>query len=286
MIRECGYVPIGPVWAEIKAHTGSAPCRNYAWRAVGAVQLATGIYNCDPKTISGPRFSPNFDDHLNFCIHAKPADANFEDKERNRITQECRIAAAMPQGTSALQVAQNGDGFALSGSGYAVNSRVIIRSTNSAGLQEEHHLEFLRSQGQFRCYGRRRRRVQQVGYDHLHRRGPGQAGLGAGERHLPASRGCAAAAAPPPAGNDAPPPKGGDQVAAPPPPGQKFVAVVQSVDLYAKPGGKGRPKGTLEAGTEKVTLLEPCSDNWCHVKWPAGQGFVYSGPDYQSLQLP
>ena len=285
-VRECGYVPIGPVWAEIKAHTGSAPCRNYAWRAVGAVQLATEIYNCDPKTISGPRFSPNFDDHLNFCIHAKPADANFEDKERNRITQECRIAAAMPQGTSALQVAQNGDGFALSGSGYAVNSRVIIRSTNSAGLQEEHHLEFLRSQGQFRRYGRRRRRVQQsrvpITFTAEDQDKPASAPVNATCQQVAA----APPPPPPPAGNDAPPPKGGDQVAAPPPPGQKFVAVVQSVDLYAKPGGKGRPKGTLEAGTEKVTLLEPCSDNWCHVKWPAGQGFVYSGPDYQSLQLP
>ena len=59
-----------------------------------------------------------------------------------------------------------------------------------------------------------------------------------------------------------------------------------SVDFYAKPGGNGQAKGTLEAGTANVRLLEPCENSWCHVKWPAGQGWVYSGPDYQSLQLP
>ena len=148
-VRECGYAPIAPVWAQIKSHIGSAPCRNYAWRAVGAVQLATGIYKCDPKTISGPRWTPNFDDHLNFCMHAKAADANFEDKERNRIAQECRIAAAMPQGTSALQVAPNADGFALSGSGYAVNSRVIIRSTDSAGFKKNITSNFSDPKGNF-----------------------------------------------------------------------------------------------------------------------------------------
>ena len=148
-IDECGYAPVAAVWPQILEHIGSPACRNYAWRAVGAVQLATGIYNCDPKTISGPRWTPNFDDHLNFCMHAKAADANFEDKERNRIAQECRIAAAMPQGTSALQVAQNGDGFALSGSGYAVNSRVIIRSTDSAGFKKNITSNFSDPKGNF-----------------------------------------------------------------------------------------------------------------------------------------
>ena len=194
-IDECGYAPVAAVWPQILEHIGSAPCRNYAWRAVGAVQLANGIYHCDPKTISGPRFSPNFDDHLNFCMHAKAADANFEDSERNRITQECRIAAAMPQGTSALQVAPNADGFALSGSGYAVNSRVIDPLDQLGRVQEEHHLELLRSERQFRRDRGNRRRVQQARHDHLHRRGPGQAGLRSGERHLPDGRGQSRAAA-------------------------------------------------------------------------------------------
>ena len=36
-----------------------------------------------------------------------------------------------------------------------------------------------------------------------------------------------------------------------------------------------------------VTLVEPCEDNWCHVQGeavPGGIGFVYSGPDYHSLE--
>ena len=192
----------------------------------------------------------------------------------------------MPQGTSALQVAQNGDGFALSGSGYAVNSRVIIRSTDSAGFKKNITSNFSDPKGNFAA--------TVAGADVCTK--SGTITFTAEDQDKPASAPvnatCQQVAAapppppPPPAGNDAPPPKGGDQVAAPPPPGQKFVAVVQSVDLYAKPGGNGQAIGTLEAGTRKVTLLEPCNDHWCHVKWPAGQGFVYSGPDYQSLQLP
>jgi hypothetical protein len=67
---------------------------------------------------------------------------------------------------------------------------------------------------------------------------------------------------------------------------QQFVKVERSVDLYAKPGGVGRRKGVLHAGTKKVQLLAPCDDHWCHVSWPKGQGWVYSGPGYQSLALP
>ena len=40
--------------------------------------------------------------------------------------------------------------------------------------------------------------------------------------------------------------------------------------------------------TTKVSLVEPCQDNWCHVKGtpvPTGEGYVYSGKDYQSLQF-
>jgi hypothetical protein len=44
--------------------------------------------------------------------------------------------------------------------------------------------------------------------------------------------------------------------------------------------------GVPGAGTQQVTLSEPCHDDWCHVAWPSGQGWVYTGPDYPSLQLP
>jgi hypothetical protein len=284
-IDECGYAPVAAVWPQILEHIGSAPCRNYAWRAVGAVQLANGIYHCDPKTISGPRFSPNFDDHLNFCMHAKAADANFEDSERNRITQECRIAAAMPQGTSALQVAPNADGFALSGSGYAVNSRVIIRSTDSAGFKKNITSNFSDPKGNF---------AATVATADVCSK-PGTITFTAEDQDKPASAPvnatCQTVAAtpappPPPPANAPPPPPPAGNAPPPPPPGGDFVTVKLSVDFYAKPGGKGHAKGTLEAGTANVTLLEPCKNSWCHVKWPAEQGWVYSGPDYQSLQLP
>jgi hypothetical protein len=287
-ISECGYVPLGPVWAEIKSRIGSPACRNYAWRAVGAVDYAKYV-GCDPSVISGPRFSPNFDDHLNYCMQAKPADANFEDKERNRITQECRIAAGMPKGTSALKVAQAGDSFALSGSGYAVNSRVIIRSTDSAGFKKNITSNFSDPNGNFSATVNSADVCTKEG----------TITFTAEDQDKPASAPvnatCQAVAAvplppppPPPGDADAavPPPPGGDEGAPPAQPQGAFVKVELSVDLYRKPGGKGKAIGTLEAGTGSVTLLEPCNGNWCHVKWPAGEGWVYSGPDYQSLQLP
>ena len=82
-------------------------------------------------------------------MHAKPSDANFEAKERFRISQECRITAAMPHGNAALMVAQNGAGFALSGGGYAVNTRVIIRSTDAAGFKKNITSNFSDAKGSF-----------------------------------------------------------------------------------------------------------------------------------------
>ena len=57
----------------------------------GGVEYISSVLKCDPKTISGPRWTPNFNDHLNFCMHAKAADANFEDKERNIARQRAEI---------------------------------------------------------------------------------------------------------------------------------------------------------------------------------------------------
>lgn len=64
------------------------------------------------------------------------------------------------------------------------------------------------------------------------------------------------------------------------------VTVALAVDLYAGPNGVGAPIGVLDDGTVGVTLLEACRDNWCHVKWPGHEGWVYSGPDYNALGLP
>ncbi|MEQ1929869.1 MAG: trypsin-like serine protease [Parvularculaceae bacterium] len=133
-VYECGYEPLDIVWPQIIARIGSPTCRKYAWNAIGSVEYAKAA-NCKAETISGPRWSSSFDAHLNYCKGAKPADAKFETNERFRISQECRIAAGMPQGTVALSVARNNAGFLLTGAGYEVNSRVIIRSTDAAGVQ-------------------------------------------------------------------------------------------------------------------------------------------------------
>ena len=75
------------------------------------------------------------------------------------------------------------------------------------------------------------------------------------------------------------------QCAAGPPPPQT-CAVTQPTDVYDNIGGN--KIGVLQVGTEGVTLVEPCrvDNSWCHVRWPAGQGWVYTGPDYPSLNCP
>lgn len=307
-ITECGYAPPGNVWSEIQRHIGSTGCRNYAWRAVGAADLAKNTYNCDPNTISGGRWSTNFDDHLNWCKTAKAADANNEDKERTRIMHECRVAAAKPQGTVALQVASTGDGFALSGSGYEVNARVIIRARGPAAIESNFTSNFANAQGTFSATIPSEKVCASAG----------QIIFTAEDQDKPPSPPVAVtckapapkpepapkdeakapppeepappveeAAAPPPAEEAPPPPI--EEAALPAKPaaaGPTFVTVKQSVDLYAKPGGVGKPQGMLRAGTQKVRLLKPCADSWCHVKWPRGEGWVYSGPGYESLALP
>lgn len=64
------------------------------------------------------------------------------------------------------------------------------------------------------------------------------------------------------------PPVNVPPVNVPPPPGH---TVTSSVDLYAKPGGKGKPIGSLQAG-DAVTLNGPCpiqsndaTNGWCLV---------------------
>jgi hypothetical protein len=67
---------------------------------------------------------------------------------------------------------------------------------------------------------------------------------------------------------------------------QNTASVVQDVDVYKAPG-QGEPIGVLQKGSQ-VSLVEPCNDNWCHIKGtavPNGEGWVYSGPDYRSLQF-
>jgi hypothetical protein len=67
----------------------------------------------------------------------------------------------------------------------------------------------------------------------------------------------------------------------------KVVTVVQSVDVCRTSGDECDEDtriAVLEAGTPLVRLQEPCVNDRCHVKWPDGEGWVYDGPDYDSLR--
>lgn len=70
-----------------------------------------------------------------------------------------------------------------------------------------------------------------------------------------------------------------------PPPQGQAVTVRLTVELYNLPDGVGQKIGDLAAQTPGVTLLEPCRDNWCHVTWPGGTGWVFDGPEYDSLVM-
>jgi hypothetical protein len=93
----------------------------------------------------------------------------------------------------------------------------------------------------------------------------------------------AAAAANPPTYTPAPAP-------APAPkevPIEAQVRVVKDVDVYDAPGGTGTVIGTLKRHQE-VIVWDPCVESWCHVEGegvPGGSGYVYSGPDFESLHF-
>jgi hypothetical protein len=92
------------------------------------------------------------------------------------------------------------------------------------------------------------------------------------------TRAAAAAAAATPAPAPAPAPTEAPKMTA---------TVLLDVDVYDVPGGIGKIIGMLEKDLE-VSLVEPCEENWCHVEGegvPGGIGYVYSGPDYLSLQF-
>lgn len=78
-----------------------------------------------------------------------------------------------------------------------------------------------------------------------------------------------------------------------PPAGGQTATVIADVDVYQLAGGGGKHLGVLNSNnsTTKVSLVEPCQNNWFHVKGdpvPDGEGWVYSGKggdDYKSLDL-
>ncbi len=49
-------------------------------------------------------------------------------------------------------------------------------------------------------------------------------------------------------------------------------------DVHDAP--EGNKTGELRANTAGVVLIKKKGANWFDVKWPAGEGWVYSGPGY------
>ena len=74
--------------------------------------------------------------------------------------------------------------------------------------------------------------------------------------------------------------------AAPPTtPAKKTATVTKDVDVYDAQGGNGNKIGEIKT-PNTVELAGACQDNWCNVRGaavPTGNGWVYDGPDYDSL---
>ena len=73
-------------------------------------------------------------------------------------------------------------------------------------------------------------------------------------------------------------PSGGLMSAGPP-----VVTVPQDVDIYASPGGVGRPFGFVKAGS-RVTEIDARPDQWCHIigdAVPLGNGWVWCGSGFE-----
>ncbi|PEG35316.1 hypothetical protein CQY20_22375 [Mycolicibacterium agri] len=72
---------------------------------------------------------------------------------------------------------------------------------------------------------------------------------------------------------------------APATPAKPSVTVLQNSDVYdAKEGARVGPDTYFLLPGRKLDLVEPCSDDWCHLvipdqEVPGGQGWVYAGID-------
>jgi len=92
---------------------------------------------------------------------------------------------------------------------------------------------------------------------------------------------------PPPAPPEAPAPPAPPEAPPPAAPAGNVCTVDKPGDVYNDAGGRGQKIGELAAETQGVTLIEKEGADWYHVKWPAGQGWVYSGPGYpDALKCP
>ncbi|MCW5772429.1 MAG: hypothetical protein KIT16_12385 [Rhodospirillaceae bacterium] len=104
-------------------------CNRYASGAIGQAKLARETYKCDAATLSGPRWTASFSEHVTWCMAADAAARNRESAERTRIMHACRVKAAGPKGGNARisVTSKAGDTFFVTGSGFAPNAPVIIR---------------------------------------------------------------------------------------------------------------------------------------------------------------
>jgi len=111
----------------VAANPRFAFCQGYAQRALGTAKYAHDN-NCDPKVISGPRWTATFSEHLQFCMAAPAQTIKFEEQQRGTIAQQCRVAALLPHSVTSLEVRQIAatGGFDLKGKGFAANSRVVV----------------------------------------------------------------------------------------------------------------------------------------------------------------
>lgn len=126
IVNKTSTTPTGPS-PQVKA-----ACDQYARTAVGAVKLARLTYRCSPSIISGPRWTSNFSEHFNWCVTATPAARASETKARTDIMHQCRLH--LPGGAARLSVAlaQRGDFYTVTGSGFAVNAPVVVRVSGPA----------------------------------------------------------------------------------------------------------------------------------------------------------
>lgn len=107
-------------------------CRRYASEAVGAIKLARDSYKCDPQTITGPRWSANEDEHFQWCLRSTAAARQAEAAARADIMNRCRVNK--PTGHLRIHVIQRHrpDPFTVIGTGFPVNSGVVIRLSGDA----------------------------------------------------------------------------------------------------------------------------------------------------------
>jgi hypothetical protein len=99
-------------------------CRAYATSAVQTVKQARSV--CNAATLSGSRWTDNFDQHMNACMNVlaqQPGWANAETDARTKILQQCHPTIA---------VATGGASFDVRVTGFQPNVPVIIVLSGAA----------------------------------------------------------------------------------------------------------------------------------------------------------